>query len=140
MEKLPSISDVVPISEGTIPLLVVDFKKYICTNGSVSPVSPSTTVPDILVTSCAITIPAKHKNKNMYLNFFILNYYLLSLSSRLTAVSSSLRVSILIPLAQNRQTTHSPLPNALLVRSTVGTVWVAAGPRHALSSISRFAG
>ena len=72
MVKLPSISEVVPISEGIIPLLVVDLRKYICTNGKVSPVSASTTVPDILVVSCAITIPAKHKNKNMYLKYLII--------------------------------------------------------------------
>ena len=70
MVKLPSMSLVVPTSEGIMPLLVVDLRKYICTNGRVSPVSPSITVPVILVTSCAPAITAKHKKNNMYLNFF----------------------------------------------------------------------
>ena len=74
MLKLPSISEVVPISDGIIPWLVVDLRKYICTNGKVSPVSPSTTVPEIPVfTSCAITIPAMHKKKNMYFIYLMSN-------------------------------------------------------------------
>ena len=72
------MSLVVPISDGIIPLFVVDFRKYICTNGRVSPVSPSTTVPDILVVSCAPTIPAMHKKNNMYLKYLISNLQILT--------------------------------------------------------------
>jgi hypothetical protein len=73
MEKLPSKSEVVPTSDATIPLLVVDLRKYICAKGSVSPVSASTTIPLILVrcgASCAPIFTIGKQRNNMYKMLF----------------------------------------------------------------------